>query len=67
MEKEEEPESIFLDIINALPPLQHHAERFSREHPEHSQDIHRFLQELHRIRSELQSAVYARQKAERGV
>jgi hypothetical protein len=64
--KDLEPGPNVLDIINLIPLMQHHADRFSNAHPEHAGDVGTFLQELHRITSELQSAVYARQKTERG-
>jgi hypothetical protein len=63
---EDEPGPNLLDLFNPIPLIQHHAERFSRAHPEHAGDVDTFLQELFCIKSELQSAVYARQKNERG-
>jgi hypothetical protein len=63
MEKQEqEPEPNLLDIFNMIPLIQHHAGRFSSAHPEHAGDVDTFLQELFRIKSELQSAVYARMR-----
>jgi ABC-type Zn uptake system ZnuABC Zn-binding protein ZnuA len=56
----------FLDIPNVITLVKYQAERFSSEHPQHSEDVSTFVRELDRITSELQSAVYARQKAERG-
>mgnify|MGYP003577349405 FL=1 len=58
---EDEPRPSLLDIKNTIWPLQYHAHRFMDAHPEHAGDVHIFLQELYRIISELQSAVYARQ------
>ena len=55
----------FLDIPNAVTIVKAHADRFSSEHPEHTEDVRTFLRELGRITSELQSAVYAKQKSMR--
>ena len=55
----------FLDIPNSITLVKVHADRFSNEHPEHAEDIEKYVQELDRIRSELQSSVYARQKSTR--
>jgi len=62
-EKELEPGPNLLDIIVMIPLMQVRAEQFSSAHPEHAGDVGTFLQELHRIVSELRSSVYARQKS----
>jgi hypothetical protein len=64
--QEHEPGPRLVDIINQIPLMQYHADRFIKAYPEHAADVGTFLQELYRITSELQSAVYARQKTERG-
>ncbi len=61
-EQEQEPGPNLLDIFSMIPLIQHHAERFSSAHPEHVGNVNTFLQELFRIKSELQSAVYARMR-----
>ena len=56
----------FLDIPTVITLVKARAVQFSCEHPQHSEDVSTFVRELDRITSELRSAVYARQKAERG-
>lgn len=56
----------FLDIPTVVELVRARAVQFSNEHPQHSEDVNTFVRELSRITSELRSAVYARQKAERG-
>ena len=56
----------FLDIPTGIMLVKASAAQFSSEHPQHSEDVSAFVRELDRIMSELRSAVYARQKAERG-
>jgi hypothetical protein len=56
----------FLEIPNVITLVKYQADRFSSEHPEHTEDVNTFVRELNRITSELQTAVYARQKTERG-
>ncbi len=56
----------FLDIPTVITLVKARAVQFSSEHPQHSEDVSTFVRELDRIMSELRTAVYARQKAERG-
>jgi hypothetical protein len=56
----------FLDIPTGIMVVKARAVQFSSAQPQHADDVNAFVQELDRITSELQSAVYARQKAERG-
>jgi hypothetical protein len=56
----------FLEIPNVITLVKYQADRFSSEHLEHTEDVNTFVRELNRITSELQTAVYARQKTERG-
>jgi len=60
---ENKPGPNLVDIINLIPLMQFNANQFSRAHPEHSGDVQTFLQELYRLVSDLQSAVYARDRA----
>jgi hypothetical protein len=55
----------FLDIVCVTTVAESKAAQFSSEHPEHTEDVNTFVLKLRRITSELQSAVYARQKSTR--
>jgi hypothetical protein len=47
-----------IDVINAVMLVKGHAQVFGKDHPEHTENVQSFLQELDRITIELKSAVY---------
>ena len=56
----------FLDIPTLMTLVKARAVQFSSEHPQHSDDVSTIVRQLDRITSDLRSAVYVRQNAERG-
>jgi ABC-type Zn uptake system ZnuABC Zn-binding protein ZnuA len=54
--------SHFLDIINGVILARTHAQVFGEDHPEHAENIQKFVHELDRVTIDLKSAVYGGNK-----
>jgi ABC-type Zn uptake system ZnuABC Zn-binding protein ZnuA len=50
-----------VDVLNAVTLVNGQAQAFGEDHPEHAEDIEKFVQELNRITIELRSALYPTQ------
>ena len=56
--------SHLLDVINGVILARVHAQVFGEDHPEHAENIRKFVLELDRITIELKSVVYGKKTLE---